>query len=66
MTQVWAFPETPPHGCCVIQSFTAAGRSSVSPKHGGGGEVGFPDPIQCWGRGLVMLTGPLAQGRGGH
>lgn len=56
---------TPPaHGCRVTQSFTAVGRSSVSPKHGGG-EVGSPDPTQCWGRGLVVLTGPLAQGWGG-
>lgn len=27
--------------------------------------MGSPDPTQCWGRGLVVLTGPLAQGWGG-
>lgn len=28
--------------------------------------MGLPGLLQCWGRGLVMLTGPLAQGWDGH
>lgn len=28
--------------------------------------MGLPGLPQCWGRGLVMLTGPLAQGWDGH